>query len=324
MTFLDITDINEDGRKEVIAAAPVVERIVPDGCWVLGQSVETEERTWSEGVNSLTGFRFTINAGIQYQHHEAGEKTDKATVTGTISLDNSRRKGPGVPEKIKNSRKNNVVIWNLLENRSTKQGIPTLLQGAVLLKRDPDKPESIFKAHVKIKVVVDWETGFRRSITHQTPEDKLLTFHPGLEPETRIKGFVKTRLDEADLSALQNVVETLPMGQPRTPTPTPTTVHSKSEPCTPTHDSRGKVYETTNVTVSGGGYDDQGVRSGGHRVGVVARAVDVKESNRCSAACCLSRGDFLGTCIYQLVRVSLLGGEVLRTECMNDHRTFNI
>jgi len=74
--------------------------------------------------------------------------------------------------------KNNVVIWNLLENPFTKQGIPTFLQGAILLKRNPHTAQKTFEALVRIEVVVDWKNELLEYKSTRPPEDEPIVFHP--------------------------------------------------------------------------------------------------------------------------------------------------
>lgn len=231
VTFLD--------TKENLA--PAVEKITPDGTWALKQSVETEDRTMSGGLTGISGPGFTVNAGMQYQYHETGQKTDQATVSGTASIDDSRKDGKHVRGK------NNVVIWNLLENPSTNQGIPTFLQGAILLKRNPNMAQKTFKALVRIEVVVDWKMYFW-TIIHKTPEDEPIVFHPWQASEG--KNCMANQLGAENLNALLKIIDFLPTGEPHKPEKEGNE-YSKCEPNTPVKELKETVYET-NVIVTGG------------------------------------------------------------------------
>jgi hypothetical protein len=217
-----------------------VERIVPDGTWALDQSVETEDRTNAANLNGISAPGFTINAGFQHQHHEVGQKTDKATVSGTPSIDDSRRHRHCI------NGNNNVVIWSLAENPFTKQGIPTLLEGAILLKRDPTMPEKEFEVLVEIEAVVDWKTNFS-NIIHKTPINQLITFDPKQDSEG--KNYMVNKLGAENLMALQRIISSLPMSVPGTPVKERKD-HSMSEPCALAN-INGMV-NVTNVTVIGG------------------------------------------------------------------------
>jgi hypothetical protein len=231
VTFLDTED----------DFAPAVEKITPDGTWALNQSVETEDRTTSGSLTGISGPGFTVNAGMQYQYHETGQKTDQATVSGTACIDDSRKDRKHVRGK------NNVVIWSLLENPFTKQGIPTFLQGAILLKRNPNIAQKIFKALVEIEVVVDWETYFR-SLIHKTPEDEPIVFHPWRASEG--KNYMANHLGAENLNALQKIIEFLPTSKSHRQEKEEKEF-SMSEPNRPVKELKEPVYET-NVTVTGG------------------------------------------------------------------------
>jgi hypothetical protein len=231
VTFLD--------TKEDLA--PAVEKITPDGTWALKQSVETEDRTTSGGLTGISGPGFTVNAGMQYQYHETGQRTDQATVSGTACIDDSRKDGKHVRGK------NNVVIWNLLENPFTEQGIPTFLQGAILLKRNPNMDQKTFEALVRIEVVVDWKTYFW-SIIHKTPEDEPIVFHPWRASEG--KNYMANQLGAENLNALQKIIDFSPTGESHKPEKEGKEC-SKCEPNTAVKELKEPVYET-NVIVTGG------------------------------------------------------------------------
>ena len=107
----------------------------------------------------------------------------------------------------------NTASWTLLENPETKSGIPTLLETAVLLKRNKAEGSSIgekFKASLTIQGEVDWvtamEDGPRRalaSLKGQDQKDESVLF----DDESN-RGATKdpTNLNEEDLDTFTKVV----------------------------------------------------------------------------------------------------------------------
>jgi hypothetical protein len=188
VTFLD-PDANSDHF------APAVQKIAPDGEFSLLPSKESIEVIESAGLSSITvPPGVTIGVGMQYQWKKTEEEDSFAKVSST-SMVLGRDRGPA-----------NAVTWALLENPKTESGIPTFLQGAILLKRNqaPDKAGEKFQATVEIKVGVDWIISLKSIIT-QTP----VVFNPALEAKS--KKWMKDDLDKEDLTALQKIITSMPV-----------------------------------------------------------------------------------------------------------------
>lgn len=76
----------------------------------------------------------------------------------------------------------NQARWDLVENPSAADGIPSLLRVAVLVKREGDED---FTATVGVKSKVDWKQSVVskfQDLVGATPKDDPVIFRPGLEP----------------------------------------------------------------------------------------------------------------------------------------------
>jgi hypothetical protein len=198
VTFLDADANSKD-------LAPTVQDIAPDGAWSLLPFKKHIEVTTTGSVGGVIGPPgITINTGMQYQYKMIEDKDNCAKLFGTTRV-LGRTWGP-----------KNAVTWTLLENTDTKSGIPTWLQGAILLKRNPspDKAGQKFQATVEIEVDVDWKSrvGGR---ARKTLVDKLVTFDPAME--AKCKDWMLDDLGREDLKALQKVIDLMPVNGPDTP-----------------------------------------------------------------------------------------------------------
>ncbi|PMD12945.1 hypothetical protein NA56DRAFT_739031 [Hyaloscypha hepaticicola] len=72
--------------------------------------------------------------------------------------------------KGKNGDKN-AVTWSIEQNTGKKDGIPSFLQAAVLLRRSTDEH---FVAKLRVKSDVDWQSDGRRLLTIKTDVDKII------------------------------------------------------------------------------------------------------------------------------------------------------
>lgn len=199
VTFLD-PDVNSRHF------APAVEDIAPDESLSLLRSTKHVEDT--EGLSggiSAGPPGTTISAGLQDQHKTTLDYENFAKLLGAKRL-LGRISGP-----------KNAVTWTLLENDDIKSGIPTLLQGAILLNRSNNKIDENFQATVDIEVEVDWLL-HRKVKAH----DKV-NFDPTLDHVGKLwkqDNFgvidLKDNLEKVDLKALQKVVDFVSLSEPDT------------------------------------------------------------------------------------------------------------
>lgn len=178
---------------------PAVQGIAPHGSWSLDPSKGTVEVTTAVGVTSITlPTGITVMAGMSHEHHSITETTYATRVNGITQTTGQ------------NGGTKNAVVWTLLENPATESGIPTLLQGAILLKRNqsPDKVAEIFHATVEIDVEVDWKTEIGH-IIHKTPKGAPVSFNTAQEPNG--KNWNRWELEKEDLKALQEIINSMPV-----------------------------------------------------------------------------------------------------------------
>lgn len=137
-----------------------IERISPMGSFAIARSQTTQELSHAVSP-SLQMAVAPISASLGYQW----QKKETKTLDGFTRLD-GRVKAFGVH----GSRKRlNTAAWRLNENHQTESGIPTLLQTAVLLKRNAGNagsPGAKFSAELEIKGKVDRLTQFEDRWKH--------------------------------------------------------------------------------------------------------------------------------------------------------------
>ncbi|KIW98645.1 uncharacterized protein Z519_00306 [Cladophialophora bantiana CBS 173.52] len=151
---------------------PWIDRMHPEGFF------SVQPTTQRETVNTLAGGKVGANAtGVEVGAELKREKTverdtsDATTVQGFILTEG------------RNYGKPNSVSWILRENKSTKSGVPTSLQAAILLKRiDLSK----FQAHFTLKIYPNW-LATALSFMKSNPRDDPVTFDPRRKPTNRLQ-----------------------------------------------------------------------------------------------------------------------------------------
>jgi len=98
----------------------------------------------------------------------------------------------------------NAVSWSLLENATTKTGVPAALRAAVLLKREDEKH---FKCVVKIDAVVDHRSKLERMFggKGKDPKDDPVIFNPELDPTNKLRQYDVENLGAIDIQSLSDV-----------------------------------------------------------------------------------------------------------------------
>jgi hypothetical protein len=95
----------------------------------------------------------------------------------------------------------NTAVWTMKENKTTKQGIPTRLRTAILLKREILQSKAKFQATVDIEVDADIvsQTGFViKRLLGKIPKDDPVIFDPAIS--TTSVGFNIQDLAKEDLN----------------------------------------------------------------------------------------------------------------------------
>jgi len=182
----------EFGARKPGQGGPEVYAIAPVGRMSLVPTVQHEEvkRTASLQMGGITA-----RGAVGWEKSVSKDTGDQTTVTGSIDL------------RGRNWGKSNCASWTLLENKTTKTGVPTSMRTAVLLKR---KDESQFQCVVKIVASVDFKSTLERVFggKGRTPKDDPVLFHPELEPTNNLQEYCIEKLGAFDLGSVCDVTFT--------------------------------------------------------------------------------------------------------------------
>ncbi|UKZ77697.1 hypothetical protein TrVFT333_005421 [Trichoderma virens FT-333] len=200
---ITITFQDEQKRPQ---ADPEVVALWPNGSFILGTPTDISMETTRGGE---AGLEVTAGSGIQggahaiqrWEQKQSYNKTDQATLTGSIILDtNIREYGP-----------NNAVRITLKENSTTASGLITDFRAAILLRRTSDS--EIFVGTVKVKAKANFLynsiRGIRDLMGLSQAKDDPIRFQPGrqfVRPGTssRLGGEgLAENIDEENLSKAQ-------------------------------------------------------------------------------------------------------------------------
>lgn len=176
-------------------SGPEVYRIAPDGRMSLVPTTEHEEvkRNASLQLGGAAPVGGLTAAGVLGWEKSVSRHThDQTTVVGSIDL------------KGRNWGKSNSASWTLLENGTTKTGVPTLLKTAVLLKRTDKSP---FQCVVKIDATLDLWSRLGRVFggIGRTPTDDPVLFDPVLPPTNQLQTYEVEALGAFDLESVCDV-----------------------------------------------------------------------------------------------------------------------
>jgi hypothetical protein len=172
----------------------------PNGDFTLGQTPITAQdtRTVESGGNAGVP-RANVQAAFKWEQKVSYEKTDRASLTGSIILDmDIRDYGP-----------NNAIRLTLTENEANTTGLVTDFRAAVLLRRKNNTDK--FLAYVKVKATGNFlYNAVRRvrDLSGNSPPNDPVIFKPGtqyLRPATLAR-FMETKLaEEIDEKSLNSV-----------------------------------------------------------------------------------------------------------------------
>jgi hypothetical protein len=134
----------------------------------------------------------TATGTVGWEKSVSKDTSDETTLTGSIDL------------KGRNWGKSNCASWTLLENKTTKTGVPTSMRTAVLLKR---KDETPFQCVVKIDASVDFKSTLERVFggKGREPKDDPVFFDPELEPTNNLRKYDVEELGVFDLESVCDV-----------------------------------------------------------------------------------------------------------------------
>lgn len=160
---LEFFDKGLDGKRD-----PCVSAVAPDGMhWLHKTSYDkTTKHGYTGGLEAGKDMA-TAKAEAHWDVEYTKPARFKATLTGKATFGKDKY------------RHETVAKWTMEENKDEKDGIPSFLQTAVLLRRAEDRP---FFATVKVESEVDIASAGRRSLPVTTDKDNIIdpvTFTPG-------------------------------------------------------------------------------------------------------------------------------------------------
>lgn len=186
---LEYEAMSQDG------VGPEVYAIAPFGTQALMPTTQREETQRNLGLQvggSAPVAGATVMATGGWTKTVSRNTSDATAITGSIDLVG------------RNWGKPNCASWNLLENASTKTGVPAYLRTGVLLRR---ADEEQFKCIVKIDATVDLKSSMSRVFggKGRYPRDDPVLFDPEARPTNKLQNYDDENLGAFDLESLYEV-----------------------------------------------------------------------------------------------------------------------
>ncbi|KIW80116.1 hypothetical protein Z517_06731 [Fonsecaea pedrosoi CBS 271.37] len=151
---------------------PWVARMHPEGFFSVHPT--TQRETVNTSVGGKLGANVTgVEVGAELKRDKRVERdvSDATSLQGFILLEG------------RNYGKPNSVSWILRENKSTRTGVPTSMQAAVLLGRED---WTKFQARFTVKVYPNWLAS-ALSFMKSSPKDDPVTFDPQRAPTNKLQ-----------------------------------------------------------------------------------------------------------------------------------------
>ncbi|KAF2106736.1 hypothetical protein BDV96DRAFT_607205 [Lophiotrema nucula] len=168
---------------------PEVVNLYPDGGFFVDPALQHEEVTAGGGVNFGAG-----GAVAQVGAELKAEKSTQRDTTSYTTITGGARTSRGVEP-------NDSVRWDLLENQTTKSGVVSTLQVAVLLKRRSMDP---FKASIAITVTADLRSQIQMAFKREPQEDDVW-YDPRKPPTDRLHKYDVDNIGKLNLKDLGDV-----------------------------------------------------------------------------------------------------------------------
>lgn len=169
--------------------APEVFAIAPNRRLTLVQTAQEEQVTTGGGANVGAGSMVTVGVEGKWEKSVSRTSNDATTVVGSIDL---LGRNYGQP---------NCASWTLLENATTRTGVPASLRAVVLLKRINEEP---FQCVAKMKVKADFRSSLIALVGSQPADDPVL-FNPLLDSTHNLRTYEEQRLGQLDLDELYDI-----------------------------------------------------------------------------------------------------------------------
>lgn len=180
---------------------PVVTRIAPMGNNSLNPTQEAWTTTRTSSASAEAGVKSAkLGGSVSWEITKSVDKEYWAIVNGAVRIEG------------RNYGMKNQARWNLLENTSSHDGIPSLLRTAILLVRNDNED---FFATIKIKAKVDMLHSLHskfQNLMGTTPKDDPVFFDPDLPPVGEIpEGLELDNLSGYDLTKLSAAESAVPL-----------------------------------------------------------------------------------------------------------------
>ncbi|RKU46267.1 hypothetical protein DL546_006566 [Coniochaeta pulveracea] len=178
------------------APDPEVVEIAPKNRMITVETKQTENTTTSrEGKVGATQFGAELGGSVRWEKSVSRETSDATSIFGTRDTMGRRWGEP------------NGVSWTLLENKSTKTGVPAFFRTAVLLKRQDDAE---FESEFIIKASVDLVSALSRLFGRTEVDDPIL-YDPTRPPTDKLRKYDTDNLEDVTLHDLSIVSFTSPI-----------------------------------------------------------------------------------------------------------------
>ncbi|KAK3490311.1 uncharacterized protein B0T23DRAFT_381500 [Neurospora hispaniola] len=187
-------DLEFQNGNGVAKKDPVVVRIAPDKQYYLNKTTREETRTCgvSVGTNLGPAGLAGAEASMNWELCTQSTRRFKATLTGESKFSSQK------------SVCRNAVRWSMAENSGAKDGIPTFLQAAVLLKRNNNEP---FICQLSLESDANFGNKFLRLSDKFSDVDQVID-PVTLDPKIRqLQSNRLTRIQPEDLGQMQTILE---------------------------------------------------------------------------------------------------------------------
>ena len=176
------------------APAPEVYSIAPVGRLSLVQTTQQEHKKKSAGIKLDVGAVLGLDVGgsLQWEKGIDRDTMDATTVIGSIDLLG------------RNWGKPNCASWTLLENKTTKTGVPQSMRVALLLKR---KDENSFQCMATIKAKADTRSSLE-SLFGAKPKDDPVLFDSTMKPTNNLQQYEVDNLSATSLESISDIAFT--------------------------------------------------------------------------------------------------------------------
>lgn len=173
---------------------PEVFSVSPQGSMVMVQSTAQQEVKRTAGLKLGAPPLAVVEAGgeLGWEKSVTMDTTDATKVTGSIDL-KGRNYGPP-----------NCASWTLLENNTTKSGVPSVMRTAILLKR---QNQAKFQCTFRIHAEVDYKSSLEMMFGAK-PKDDPVWFDPDMDPTNRPQTYDIYNLGSIDFGSISDVTFT--------------------------------------------------------------------------------------------------------------------